>query len=689
MIQIPNTKVGSTFKNTLLDLTHDVNTTSDFGFVQPTLFQEILAKSHVTLSTKKFCRLGVLQVPSYANIKAKSYVSFIPMKQVFEAYDNMQSKMPYKTSVSNSMAFPASTDYLSAGALLGLAFSCGWYGPLHQITWDGLLRSQYAFVPVQWNIQSDGTIKPVTAVSENVNYPTFLKGGMFSASDNVSWRTALAYGGKIASAPVESNDYSEMHYIHRMPQPSLENADFVFIEGETTFFTFHATYIGRNILKIFNCLQISFSSSDKAIPLTALFAYYKGWYDIFNPGRETNFYETDCYHLIHRYYDYPLKPFHEFEEDETGGGLNYIDIFLNFLWSIGNCYYSLKPDYFTVCQDSILQGNNTNEISPFNPSGSVISYGDTSKYYNEDINWSDNHYPQIQLSKDLPILSSIGLKALTRLLPYVNRDSVIGRKIEDFMRIHYGESMPESTCLSRSEFDLEIDPVFSTNESESVSLGEYAGRGVGTGGSNTLKRDFAHAGFLLEYTVIVPISGYSQCSGNSLHVFKDDFYDQKYDSLGMEAVPQSEIFGDYKVFSSRHQLSEKTFGFRPRFMGYKYKSNVRSGDFNRLGYSSQLMPYCLDRYFTPPTYNYSQTKANISYSPGVSEVVSEELRYIGNNPNYGNFNRIFTENGGLYDDFIFHIRHFFKVSAPVLPIEESFNTYDPETSETVKDVEHA
>lgn len=124
-------------------------------------------------------------------------------------------------------------------------------------------------------------------------------------------------------------------------------------------------------------------------------------------------------------------------------------------------------------------------------------------------------------------------------------------------------------------------------------------------------------------------------------------------------------------------------------MGYKYKSNVRSGDFNRLGYSSQLMPYCLDRYFTPPTFNYSQAKANISYSPGVSEVVSEELRYIGNNPNYGNFNRIFTENGGLYDDFIFHIRHFFKVSAPVLPIAESFNTYDPETSETVKDVEHA
>lgn len=689
MIQIPNTKVGSTFKNTLLDLTHDVNTTSDFGFVQPTLFHEILAKSHVTLSTKKFCRLGVLQVPSYANIKAKSYVSFIPMKQVFEAYDNMQSKMPYKTSVSNSMAFPASTDYISASALLGLTFSCGWDGPLHQISWDGLLRDQYAFIPVLWNIGSDGTISPVTTIPSNVSVPSFLRGGMFSNTESTAWRTALSYGGEIASASVDSDVYSEMRYIHRMPQPSLDNADFVFIEGETMFFTFHATYIGRNILKIFNCLQISFSSPDKPVPLTALFAYYKGWYDIFNPGRETNFYETDCYHLIHRYYDYPLEPFFNIEQDETGSGLNYVNIFLNFLWSLGNCYYSLKPDYFTVCQDSILQGNNNDFVDSFNPSGTVITGGNASAYSEGKIDWSNGTYPSISLSKDLPVLSSIGLKALSRLLPYINRNSVIGRKIEDFMRVVYGESMPESTCLSSSSFDLEIDPVFSTNESDTVSLGEYAGRGVGTGGSDTLKHDFSHAGFLLEYTVIVPVSGYSQGSGNSLHVFKDEFYDQKYDSLGMEAVPQSEIFGDYKVFSSRNTLSEKTFGFRPRFMGYKYKSNVRSGDFNRLGYSSQLMPYCLDRYFTPPTYNYSRAKSSISYSPGVSEVVSEELRYIGNNPNYGNFNRIFTENGGLYDDFILHIRHSFKVSAPVLPIAESFDTYDPETSETVKDIEHA
>lgn len=695
MIGISKINVGSISKKSKFDFSHDVNTTSDFGFCQPSLFREIIADTHVSLETRSFVRLGVLQVPSYANIKLHTYTSFIPMTEVFEAYANMRSHLPYTSSLRNSSAYPVCADYLTAGGFLSLLFSAGWYGYKEQIS-DPLRGSIFRalFIPVLWESSvdpADGSktvLTPLDGISSETDMPNnpFLVGGAFAnASESFSsFNLGLRVGYQHAIG--HSSDLDDTFY--RIPVPSISNADFVFkvTSGKGNVLTFHATHLGRNILKILNGMQYTFPFPAKKLPLTPLFAYYKGWYDIFNPGRESNFLETACYKMIHRYYDYPTITLSTYESDSISdsasslGAPDWMYTFQKFLFNLADCYYSLPVDPFTVCMTSLSQGADVGTMT-YAESSDGVSPTTGRVWTNEN-----GSQPSYDLS-DSTFLNSMTLKVLQRALPYVNRNSIIGRKIEDWMRVTLNESMPTSTCLAHDSYNVNIDPVFSTNESDSVSLGEYAGKGTGNGATGLLKRDFKKAGFLIQYTVIVPVSGYSQGFGNSLHVDSDEFYNAVNDSLGMEAVSQSAIFGERKVFDGSN-LTDKTFGFRPRLMDYKYQTNVRSGDFNRLGYASQLMPYCLDRYFTPPSYTL-EGAGSVGYINGVSELVSESLRYLGNNPNYGNFNRIFTDTRGFYDDFIIHIHHRFNASQPVKPIADSFDTYDPETNNDVKEVEHA
>ena len=62
---------------------------------------------------------------------------------------------------------------------------------------------------------------------------------------------------------------------------------------------------------------------------------------------------------------------------------------------------------------------------------------------------------------------------------------------------------------------------------------------------------------------------------------------------------------------------------------------------------------------------------------------SEELRYIGRTPDYGNYDRIFYDNTGYYDNFILHIVQDWDYYATMKPISQSFDTFDDDNDESV------
>lgn len=91
MVRLPKIKIGVQSRKNYFDLSHDDETTSDFGFCQPTIVRSMVAGSSSTLHTSIGVRLAPLPCPTFGRIKLKTYNYFVPMKEVFEGFDYMMS----------------------------------------------------------------------------------------------------------------------------------------------------------------------------------------------------------------------------------------------------------------------------------------------------------------------------------------------------------------------------------------------------------------------------------------------------------------------------------------------------------------------------------------------------------------------------------------------------------------------
>lgn len=708
MVSIPKIKIGKGFRKNRLNLDHDVNTTSNFGFMQPTLFHEVIADSDVSLNTNQFVRFGIMPTPSFARISAKTVTSFVPISDVFEAYENMVSQIPYKTSTGLTAVAPDRADYITARNLFSFLMSmCVRSRGTSFTTAQDPFVEDIPFIPVIFDNGKPLGYTTVNNLNNFSDYNYLLEDIAFATRDGsyITGNQWLACGTVLAGGEPPLSPAGAFHLPPSLSiykgKVSFESCDFCLHSDDPDqndrFLCFYATKSGRDMLKILNGLGITFADPDKMIPMTAFYAFYKVWFDAFNPGRDTSWRQTRAYKLIHRYYDYPNLSTNELVEDGSFNSLIlkdgssatpfYYDDFEFFFRDLLRCYYTESPDIFTCCLAdlNVGAGDSTSYISSSSRTDvDDITYGKDTVSYAHLFNSEDG-----VTSSNVPSagnVNALSVKLMQRLLPFMNKNSVIGARIHEYMATHYGVRMPKRNYMKFDSYSIDIEPVFSTSQNETSKLGEYAGRAAGGGRSNGIKFHCDEAGFVIQLFGMVPNGGYSQGYGNSLRVMRHEFYNSMYDSVGMAAVRQADIFGTYYDFANRYStLAQSMFGFRPRFSDYKYHNNVRSGDFNRRSTYKYLMSYCMDKFFSQDIYD---SKGNLS-SEAVSECVSENLRYIGFDEAYGNYDRLFEENLGLNDNFIVHMIQNFNVTSPMLALSESFDTFTEDVNTKADVVEHS
>ena len=74
---------------------------------------------------------------------------------------------------------------------------------------------------------------------------------------------------------------------------------------------------------------------------------------------------------------------------------------------------------------------------------------------------------------------------------------------------------------------------------------------------------------------------------------------------------------------------------------------------------------------------------------GVTLRPDEELRYIGKDESFGNYDRIFYDTTGHTDNFIAYIDNTVKMYANMKPISDSFEAYDETQDTDTVDVSHS
>ena len=111
MVSIGRINIGRKEKRAFFPLNHDVETTSDFGFCQPTLVRQFIKGSKINLQTKTFVRLAALPCPTFGRIECKQHTAFVPINDVFEAFEYLQSNKAVSSALRSYI--PTSTDYSS------------------------------------------------------------------------------------------------------------------------------------------------------------------------------------------------------------------------------------------------------------------------------------------------------------------------------------------------------------------------------------------------------------------------------------------------------------------------------------------------------------------------------------------------------------------------------------------------
>lgn len=796
-MKLPKINIGTSTKRAFFDMSHDVSTTCDFGFEQPTLIHPLLAKSKVNLKTSSFVRLAPMPCPTFGRVKVNTDTVFVPATDVQENFDQMVSGVSYSTPFGSSTV--DHSDYVFSNRLFGAiirlcainneqftkdTFGSGTKELFSQMfrfslstnsnfrdvaphdwidlqTWYnsfGLSNTaRYNYVNLIFSLLSGNSsfydaYDPVTKTVES--YPFWRRLGLSSTGDmknfwynnqHVDWFLhafyrpieLLQFDRQVSSDLVFPDlvnkcisAYSGLAGSFRPyfdQSVTSDNADFSFqwipefipqLSGDITSNDINVSWhkqsvdnldsaiyyrlnmkltpFGKRLFKVFNACHMNFGVKEVSFDLNRLFAYYKAWFDLYNPGRVKNWRDTNAYYLIHAFYDTRIATNDFlFNGSSIPEDYNYFQFshLVDFLYDLSRCVYYLDVDPITVC---------TRLPEQYVNNGSVSYFGRAGNFYQNSLTGNSvvSSYPTVSgnsivQNTSQSVFSSISVKLLERLYNAVNKESVLASRIEDIMRTRYGVDIRTIRVVGRDSFYCQISDIMGTVNNDATALGEYAGKGIGSG-DGTVNFETDCFGYLVQMVSIVPLGGYVQANEKSL-INKYDYYLPEFDSLGMEPVTSGEVLARESIINNFS--SAQTFGFRPRYFNLKYKNNLNNGGFSFRSERASFLPYCLDRLFSEGSYNaYSNTRDSSQYgtitygnyqiNKPLSLYPVEELRSIGLFEVYGNYDRIFYDTTGLSDNFILHQLQDFKYYASMKPIQDSFDTVNDETDNDVSKVVH-
>ena len=121
-MNIKSIVLGKNSKRNKLNMSADVNSTFDFGVVQPIYSALMMKGDHLSLNMKQLVRLAPMPTPSFARLCMHNKGVFVPWSDVFPAYDALLAHVNVKTSSNDSPYIPESITCISPKVLLLFIF---------------------------------------------------------------------------------------------------------------------------------------------------------------------------------------------------------------------------------------------------------------------------------------------------------------------------------------------------------------------------------------------------------------------------------------------------------------------------------------------------------------------------------------------------------------------------------------
>ena len=686
MLQFPKISLGSSAKKRYTrKMDFDNHTTMDFGFVQPLLSQRMEANGDIRVSAKQLVRLAPMPVPSFARVAMHCDASFVPTSEVVPYYEAMVSGQSYSvgSTTYKPTTLPSTTNAFLCYLLL-ITSRCTVY---HFIPGSATQFSRYVY-------SSSDT-------SSNIPVPKLVNRVIDKMSGaTLTFDTTVPDNLKFGTT--NNNDFADNTDV------TPESADYIIFTpgiggGNVKLaFCFDFSLEARHLRSILIGLGYGLNFNDRQpVSIVPLMSYYKAYYDLYAPQRTSNWLTTSCYKLIKYIEDNYYTTFYPLTSSSVGTPIsNFQQLFylLSLCESLTNCFYTSPDDYLSIHRAT--PNLSSNSVSYVGASGSPDS-----------LSASDSNLPFYGASSTF----LLRLQMLQRLTRYVNKDSIIGKKMSEWLKVHFGADVANSLFkdsyhLSHSRLDLQINDVFNTADTAGIAgkgtgehLGAYGGKGIGFG-DMSFKFHAPVQGYVFVLATIVPKASVFQGNSPDLYCINNDTIpNPDYDAVGMEATPLG-VFRDDNSLSlnlTGDSVTNKTFGFVPRYSGLKIKKNIVNGDMSRRSTFDSMSPYFLDRILTSNLLRSTPKDAskgyyNVNYRTQDLPTASEQWRYPCRYSWLGNFDRLFINSGdalqhfdddsNISDNFI--VQSIFNVSVTdfMKPLSQSFDTYEESSDTSTVDV---
>lgn len=665
------------FKNVLLgtsarksythDMSFDNNTTMDFGFLQPLLSQYMEPNSKIRVNTRQLVRLAPMPTPSFARMFLQNYARFVLMTDVVPYYESLLSGIPFAglTKTFTPTEMPYTDNKLLQMYLCLRSEICVYERPDN--------GSQYS--PV--NMSSSSAVD--TFLDLFIKY--------FGVSSQSLLNEAFTY----------SNPFLSQHNDKLITPLASDYIVHLKASSGTTEYLYCVRYSNsaKRIRKQLIGLGYSLCARDTShLSIAPLLAYYKAYFNYFGLTREIQFETTYCYKLIMEIWDYNI----DFSSTMFSSVDNISSQFFDFLDSLSDLYYTDSNSYIASHRSKIT---NNASLPPVGP-GYLSNTNSTAIFQ------QGNGLPMQNGSR----FTQLTLDVLKRLSTYVAKDSVIGRRMSDWVRVHYGADVSfslfkDSFNVSEWRTPIDIDDVFSTSETANVGnknkgdyLGAYAGKGVGFG-----KEDFTFTapkhGFLFVMSCIVPQANIFQGNDPTLYAVDNDTIPHpEFDALGYELTPAYALLSDNFISDGldTKDIAVSSFGFVPRYTGFKVKKNVVNGDMYCGYFKRDLLPYFNDRIILNNQMEFSAASSDsksffLGIHNNLAPMASTSWQKVCKYGYLSNFNRLFYNSGYseavrdddviIFDNFICQTVFDVKLTNWMKPVQNSYDTIDENDNSTI------
>lgn len=654
--------VGVKTKKYTHPIPFDNNTTMQFGVIQPLFHQFLNYGDKLSADFRQLVRLSPLPVPTFGRMHLENNIKFVKMSDIYPAYEAFLSHQYISTS--HSQYVPNMLPFVTPSLL------CLW-----------LLKYS---VYTTFKRDSDGNYKASLLPAD----VSTLSSTLFDP-----------HTGKVS--------YNLQDFV--TPQSTTgvtpDSADYIVYSPDAAYiYCFRFTNAARRLRSILVGLGYTYDLDviDK-LDVTPIFAFYKAYYDTFAPSRDSSWTQTAAFRLINFIYDYNFIDISMLFSDTSISPVTtpIRKTAFQFLDDLLNCWYVEPLNYVSAHR---LQTGSNIAASVYNP-----SQLDASNDQVDPLSYDDTERALPEFS----VNSSIALRQVLKLTRFITKDSVIGQKVSDWLKAHFGADVDNSifkdaTNVATTRVNCSINDVFSTSDTLSSdggeTLGAYAGKGLGFDNSAF---DFTAPtfGYVICLSCIVPDANFYQGYDPTLFATTPDQRpNADLDAFGYEATPLASIEPLNDISLSQHavKISNKSFGFVPRYSSFKSRKDIINGDMSRRGTINSFAPYYLDKILT------SQLVDATEVSPDVYSIVdrsaalplaTESWRYTCRFPWLGNYNRIFSSNNykpyslvedtdtdnyyteQIIDD-LFIVQSVFnmRLTNGLKPMQDSYDTFDDDVN---------